>query len=227
MKIFLVKLGAFLQRLRRDQRGAVTIVQAAITGASVLVAGGTFAAATVTSGTDATQQAQQVVHQSIQNILSTMDLRGNVVAIASTTGSKGTVGQVQFTVGLATSGGAVDLTPPQPSPDNNGLPAPDSMNNIIISYTDRDQRVDNLYWTARSLGKNNGDNILDEGEQFLIIIGGNKVPGKNGGNLVDALASHLSTDSRFSIEVKASDGAVLVFDRRTPAAFDPVINFGY
>jgi archaellin len=120
-------------------------------------------------------------------------------------------------------GEPIDFTPPLTSGTDGKAPA-GSTNKVVISYKDYSQQVDDLFWTALKGGRDNGDNMLDAGEKFQIIIG-NAVASQNGGNLEDALATHhLVPDTQFTIEVKTADGATLAFQRTTPAWIDHVIN---
>jgi archaellin len=222
----LIKLIQSLRKIGGEEKGFATI-PTIIGAVSAIAVAGTLANAVVYQGSDLSQQAEQMVQETLQNIQGTYQLKGGIIATADETGSKGTIGQLTFTLALVSGGGHVDFTPPTPSAENNGLSAPDSNNTIVISYTDKYQHVDNLFWTLEQYGKNNGDNYLEEGELFQITVGGSKAAGQNGGNLVDALDTDLSTDTVFDIEVKASQGATLRIERRTPSYIDNIIDFRY
>ncbi len=215
-----------MRGIRRGQKG-ITTVQTVISGVSFLAVAGGFASAVVSAGMDASQESEQAVHEAIQNIQGTYQIKGPVIAKATTVGSSGTIGQITFTVALAGRGGIVDFTPPVPDAANNGIAGAGSQNPIVISYSDKYQHIENLYWTIARLGRNNGDNLLEDGELFQITIGGGLVPGQTGGNLIDALPAKLSTDTSFTIEMKGARGATLSFERRTPSSIDRIVNFRY
>ena len=226
MYAFCGKVIGFLQKLNRSQRG-IAAIPTIITTISFAAAAGTLGTAVVNQGNNASQQAAQVIRETVANIQGTYQLRGSVIGVASKTGSNGSLGQITFDLSLASGGGSIDFTPPNPSPDNNGLADPTSQNIIIISYTDANQHVDNLYWTLKQSGKSNGNNLLEEDEIFQITVGGSPIPGQNGGNLVNALSKPLSTDTDFEIQVQAPQGATLGIDRRTPPYFTNITNFRY
>lgn len=207
----------------REQSG-FTAIQTVIGAVALVGAAGSVAGGVVTSGTQAAEQSKQKIEQVIENIQGTFMLKGSVIGMANTTGAQGTLSQISFIVGLVIQGGAADLTPPTPSPDNSGLAGPESNNLIVISYTDDNQHVENLYWTVTKLGKDDGDNLLEGNELFQITIGGDIQPGRAGGNLVDALGIDLSPDSKFTIEMTTPQGAVLAFDRTTPSSFHRCVN---
>jgi hypothetical protein len=210
----------------KAQTGVVAI-PLVIAGVASLAVAGTVGAVVMSSGAQASDSVQQQTQDAINGIEGTMMVKGSTIAKASTTGSKGTIGQIEFTMGLVIPGGSVDFTPPDPSPENNGLAAPNSNNLIFISYTDRNQRVDNLYWTLRKMGRNINGNLLEGNQLYTVTIGGSATPGQNGGNLVDALSIPLSTYTDFTIELNTPQGIAYSFDRTTPGSINKVINFGY
>jgi hypothetical protein len=222
-------LGNFIQFLRGlvNQEKGFTAIQTAIGVVSSVAVAGTLGTAVVNSASDASEQTQQAVEQAITNIQGTYDLRGSVIGIASKTGSEGSLGQLTFSIALVSSDGAMDFTPPSPSPDNTGLAGPESKNIIVISYTDENQYVDNLYWTVSKLGSDNGDYILEGKEMYQITIGGSRVAGEKGGNLVDALNPDLSTYDKFSIDIKSPQSPILMLERTTPAYIHNIVKFGY
>lgn len=230
MNSIMTKVWATLRRIGQGQRGIASI-PLIIGGVSTLAVGATLAGTVMNAGTSASQNVDTALHDAINNEQGTIMLKGNVIGKASTTGSKGTMGQLIFTVSLASAGGSVDFTPPVPDPANTGLADPvNSTNTMVISYTDNYQHVDNLYWTINRIGRNDGSNMLTDNEMFQIVIGGSPTPGVNGGNLVNALsAKPLSTYTDFELEIKTAQGAgsTLNIQRSTPPSFNNIINFEY
>src|ERR1035441_7226271 len=142
MYSFFGKVIGFLQKFNRSQRG-IAAIPTIITTVSFVAAAGTLGTAVVNSGSQASQQAEQVIHETIANIQGTYQLRGSVIGVASKTGASGSLGQIIFDLSLASGGGSIDFTPPIPSADNSGIADPSSQNIIIISYTDANQHVSN------------------------------------------------------------------------------------
>jgi archaellin len=154
-----------------------------------------------------------------QNIIPTLELKGDVTATAGTTGANGTIKQISFTLAGVLGAKQIDFTQPTKDIASTGLAAAGSFNKVAINYYDDDQTVKNLYWTFTPLGKNNGDVMLASYESFQFIVGG-AVTGSVGGNLIDALDPDLSVNQRFTLELVTSAGVVLQIQRTTPAYID-------
>ncbi|MBN1189967.1 MAG: hypothetical protein JXA46_09455 [Dehalococcoidales bacterium] len=212
------------KRFLSQQKG-FTSLQLAIAAASSLVLAGGVTATAAFTGDDLAMEVDKQITESLTNIMGTYMIRSSIYGQAAATGSNGELGQLIFTVGIVARGGSADFTPPSPSTGNNGLAGEQSQNAIVISYTDSNQHIDNLYWTVTPIGRDDGDYLLEDNELFQITLGGGAIPGENGGNLVDALNIPLTTNTVFTIEMGSSQGAVLVFDRRTPSYLRKVTNF--
>ncbi len=121
----------------------------------------------------------------------------------------------------------MDFTPPTANltAHNGTADTSVSTNKVVISYIDKDQQVENLYWSLTNLGGGDTDNILEPNEKFQIIIGGTS-PTSGAGNLINALnqSSLLGVNKTFTIVVKTPVGAVLEIERTTPAYIDTIIN---
>jgi|WetSurMetagenome_2_1015567.scaffolds.fasta_scaffold643846_1 archaeal flagellin FlaB len=201
----------------------ITGLETAIIMIAFVVVAAVFAYTILSAGLFSTQKSQEAVYSGLEKSQSVPVIKGNVMAKAEHTGDQGYLSQLTFTLANNNGGGPMDFTPPLAS-GTNGLAPPSSPNSVVISYSDGYQKVDNLFWTFVSIGKDNGNNMLDEKEKFQIIIG-NAIAGQNGGNLVDALTvRHLGIDTKFSIEVKTPGGATLTLERNTPTWIDHVMN---
>jgi hypothetical protein len=223
-----VEMNCLLEHLKRlakwfsNGQGGFTALQTAIVMVSSVVTAGSVATVVVSSGTEAADEAQQAITETVQNLSGTFMIKGDVVGKASITGAHGTLGQIIFNVGLVLNDGAMDFTPPTADPNNNGIAGPDSRNVIILSFIDANQRVDDLYWTAAGLGKNNGDYLLEGGELFQITVG-SPAPGQNGGNLIDALNPDLSTYTNFTLEMLHAQSPAYSIEQRTPGTISKVV----
>jgi archaellin len=118
-----------------------------------------------------------------------------------------TVDAASFTLTNAMKGQAIDLTPST----GNGTAV------TVISYTDKSQHVPELTWDVTFIGKNNGDDLLEQDEQAVIRV-----------DLSIGGSGHLTTSpgtyDTFTIEVKPVTGASLILNRTLPAKIDPVMN---
>jgi len=207
--------------LSRDEKGITGLETAIILIAFVVVAA-VFAYTALSAGLFATQKSQEAVFSGLEEARSSLELRGSVTATAGTTGASGTVKQVSFIVSNVLHGETIDFT--APTADNlTGLAASGSNNRVVISYFDQNQRVDNLYWTATALGKNDSDEMLDDNEKFQITVGASSNT-SGAGNLINALGTDLGPNTKFTIEVKPPVGAVLTIERSTPAYIDTILD---
>jgi len=182
-----------------------------------------FAYTVLSAGLFSTQKSQEAVYSGLEEAQSSLELRGALIAKATTTGSSGTIGQITFTVANSLGGEPINFTAPNGT-DNDGDADSGSDNVVVISYIDTSQKKEDLYWTVTKLGNADTDDLLEDGEKFQITIGGSTTAGTDGGNLVDALTTDLSVNKQFTIEVKTPSGGILVMERTTPAYIDSVIN---
>jgi len=212
-------LKKLINRIHRQQKGITGLETAIILIAFVVVAA-VFAYTVLSAGLFTTQKSQEAVYSGLQQAQSTLELKGGVIAKNGTTGGQGTgvCDQLTFTLSLVAGGEPIDFT--VPSGGAAGI-ATGTANVVTISYIDKNQRVENLYWTKTALGVDDGDNLLSEGEKYQITIGG--VAG-GGNSLANALTPNLTANGTFTIEIKTPKGAVLDIQRTMPANLDSVNN---
>ena len=212
-----------LVSLYRGERGITGLETAIILIAFVVVAA-VFAYTVLSAGLFSTQKSQEAIYSGLEEAQSTLEIKGGVIAKAENTGANGYLSQLTFTVSNALGGEPINFTAPVAASDNTGVADTSSSNNVVvISYIDQDQRVEDLYWTVTKLGNADTDDLLESNEKFQITIG-NDTATQDGGNLVDALNPDLTVSKSFTIEVKTPVGAVLTFERTTPAYIDSVMH---
>jgi flagellin FlaB len=183
--------------LRRDERGITGLETAIILIAFVVVAS-VFAYTVLSAGIFSSQKGQEAVYSGLSEARATMEIKGSMFAH----GASGNVTEVSFTLTNAMKGQAIDLTP------NSG----GNESVTIISYTDKNQHVSNLTWGVTFIGKNNGDNLLEQDEQAVITA------------VLSGLIHSPTTYDIFTIEVKPVTGASLILNRTLPARIDPVMD---
>ena len=113
----------------------------------------------------------------------------------------------------ALAGEPVDATEPSDS-DNDGLSDSDSIHTLILTYTDKNQVVKDIYWTKAFLGNNDGDNLIEAGEKVQLTV---QLKGL-------ANANPAVADIKFDVEFRPEDGGVLVVQRTMPDIVDTVMN---
>ncbi len=125
----------------------------------------------------------------------------------------GLLTSVVLNITNAVEGEPVDLTAPSDSGDD-GVADSDGNHVMVITYTDKNQIVRDLYWEKSFLGDNDSDDLLETGERAKLTI---YLKG-----LADA--TPLVKSEGFSIEIKPAKGSVIVVDRRSPPVIDTVMN---
>ena len=125
----------------------------------------------------------------------------------------GLLTSIVLNVTNAVEGEPVDLIEPSDS-DDDGIADSDGNHVMVITYSDEDQIVRDVYWTKKFLGDNDSDDLLETSErvELTVVLKG----------LADA--TPLVKDTDFSLEIKPPIGAVLVIERRTPPLVDIVMN---
>jgi hypothetical protein len=141
------------------------------------------------------------IYQGTLAYQATLEVKGDVYAYGTGSAGNLTVTSVSFTLTNAENGQAVDLTP------NTG----NSTAVTVISYTDQNQHVSELPWTVQWIGKNNGNNLLEQDEQAVVTV------------YFSGLTTAPGTYSTFTIEVKPVTGASLIINRTLPASIAPVM----
>ena len=210
-----------LKKFINREKGITGLETAIILIAFVVVAA-VFAYTTLSAGLFSTQKSQEAVYSGLKEAQSTLELKGNVIATANTTGAAGSIKQISFTVANVLGGEAIDFT--QPTADTHtGQAASGSANKVVISYIDKNQAVNDLYWTITKLGGADSDDLLENNEKFKITIGSDTA-GAGAGNLIDALGTDLSVNTEFSLIVNTPVGAVLEIERTIPPYVDSIMN---
>jgi archaeal flagellin FlaB len=194
----LFKQKRYFKNIYKSQKGITGLETAIILIAFVVVAA-VFAYTVLSAGLFSTQKSQEAVYSGLERTQSTMELKSSVIGTASTAGDASTLTHLVFTLAIASGGNSIDFT----NPGNNGGIATGN-NSITISYIDKSQRVDNLYWSKTPVGYDNGNNLLEPNEQLQIDV------------TLSALSPGITSNSTFTIEIKTSKGAVLSFQRTMP-----------
>ncbi|MDP3063397.1 MAG: flagellin [Chloroflexota bacterium] len=202
-----------LRRLHRRQRGITGLETAIILIAFVVVAS-VFAYTVLSAGIFSAEKGKEAIHSGLETARSSMELVGPVVAKDTDADDK--INQVIFTVQNALDGEAIDLSTTTDS-DSDGLLSDEATKShvAIISYLDKNQRVDDVTWTKTQIGKGDSDNLLEPGEKMEITVVLTYVEG--GANPTVAYGE-------FTLEVKPEKGSSLTISRTIPAVVDDVID---
>ncbi|MBI4287302.1 MAG: hypothetical protein HY671_02600 [Chloroflexi bacterium] len=138
----------------------------------------------------------------------------NATAITATyQAAASKVAKISFVVSNGVGGEPIDLTVPTDAdtpPD--GAADSGSTHKAVISYRDKNQFINNLAWTKTQLGFGDSDNLLEQGEEFLIMVN------------LRALTTEIGSDTEFTLDFKPMQGGSLIMTRTIPNTVDKVMN---
>ncbi len=211
-----------LKKFIKREKGITGLETAIILIAFVVVAA-VFAYTTLSAGLFSTQKSQEAVYSGLKEAQSTLEVKGNVIATANTTGDAGSIKQISFIVANVLGGEVIDFTQPTACATATGTANTTGEHKVVINYIDQNQTVNDLYWTITKLGGSDEDDLLENNEKFKITIGG-ATAGTAPGNLIDALTTPLGPNTEFSLIVNTPIGAVLELERTIPPYIDNIIN---
>ncbi|MBT4512971.1 MAG: hypothetical protein HOC20_12300 [Chloroflexi bacterium] len=209
-------LNRFLNRMNESQKGITGLETAIILIAFVVVAA-VFAYTVLSAGLFSSQKSSEAVYAGLEEAQSTMQLDGAVMGFASTAGAD--LEWVKFTLSNALDGEAINFT--EPTYQSSGTASNSSNSVIVVSYVDKNQRIDDLYWSYKVVGDDDGDNLLEGGEKFQMTIPGSVT---DTSDFTSLLTDDISANHEFTIEIKPAAGAVMKINRTTPAYIDKVMN---
>jgi archaellin len=120
---------------------------------------------------------------------------------------------ILVTITNTLEGEPIDVSEPSDS-DADGNSDSDSGHTMILTYTDKNQVVRDVYWTKTFIGNNDGDDLLEAGEKVEIDV------------RLGALSNTYPVigDVKWDIEVRPEDGGTVVIQRIMPDIIDTVMN---
>jgi flagellin FlaB len=182
-----------IKKLHQDERG-LTALETAIILIAFIVVASVFAFTILSAGTFSTERGKEAVYAGLGEVQASMEIKGTVIARATTTGAAGTLDDVVFTVGNVVGGEPID------------------MDRVMANYRDELQYSPNISMTITFIGDNDGDQLLERGEvaQFVVDL--------------TSLTSSLTVNTEFAIELQPPKGSTISVQRVTPAYIDPVMS---
>ncbi|MGD0855943.1 MAG: hypothetical protein ABSA18_09085 [Dehalococcoidia bacterium] len=203
----MIKLMKAMQNLHREEKGMTGLETAIILIAFVTVAA-VFGYAVLSAGLFSAERGKETIYAGLNEAQSNMELSGSVIALGDNATPPTQVNKVKFTVKNAIAGVPIDMAP------NDGS----GTNKCVISLTTASQYLNNIRWSKAAIGDDNGNNLLETGEQFEITV---DLTTCNGGS---ALSPALGTYDVFNLQVKPSVGSTITIQRTLPAALDSVMD---
>ena len=222
-------LKEIMKGTKRNWKGITGLETAIILIAFVVVAS-VFAYTVLSAGIFSSQKGKEAIYSGLEEARASIEPKGSMLAYRGTVGSTDTAVKISFTVTNALAGQAIDLTPPYVATDTD-LTASGLENVCLITYIDDKQLINDAAWTVDFIGKNNGDYLLESGEQAVITVwlvnyesSAYELGGGASDPFIDAEGNLLGTYDTFTIEVKGEKGAALIQERSLPARLDAVMD---
>ncbi len=219
------------------QKGITGLETAIILIAFVVVAS-VFAFTVLSTGIFSSERSKETVYAGLEEAQSSLEPRGSLIAYTGKVSTTETIFKFTFVVSNAVAGEPIDLTPPYTVDDTGTDPdiSAGAEYVTIVSYTDKNQYLNDVPWSVAWPGYDNSDNILEVNEKAEITVWLlNRLTGTAIGD-TDSVAYQtteggmtssntiLSTNDEFTIEVKPPQGATLIIERTLPARLDTVMD---
>ena len=166
-----------------------------------------FGYAVLSAGLFSAERAKETIYAGLNEAKSNMELSGSVIGLGDNATNPPTkLDKIKFTVKNAIAGNPIDMTP------NSGATAGD--NKCVISLTTSDTYLNNIAWSTHFIGDDNGNNLLETGEQCEVTIDVSAL----------SLDSDLGANLTFSVQVKPSLGSTITIQRTLPPAIAQVMD---
>jgi flagellin FlaB len=210
----MIKLMKAMGALHRGEKGMTGLETAIILIAFVTVAA-VFGYAVLSAGLFSAERGKETIYAGLNEAKSNMELSGSVIAKSGTGVDNVSVAKILFTVKNAIAGNPIDLTP------NNGA-TNDGTNKCVISLTTKTDYLNNVRWDFVPIGDDNGNNLLETGEQFEVTVDLDHLTASD--NTSTKLSVPLTANQVFSLQVKPSLGSTITIQRQLPPAIEPVMD---
>jgi flagellin FlaB len=200
------KFAKAVANIHRGQRGMTGLETAIILIAFVTVAA-VFGYAVLSAGLFSAERGKETVYAGLQQAKANMELSGSVVVKSDNTSTQATT--ILFTVRNAIAGTPIDMT----------ANAGGNENRCVISLTTADAYYNNIEWSIAAIGADDGDALLESGEQMEVTVDLTDLGGS------PAFADPaLGTNDWFNIQVKPMLGSTMTIQRTLPAGLDPIMD---
>jgi archaeal flagellin FlaB len=196
-----------ISNIFKNERGMTGLETAIILIAFVTVAA-VFGYAILSAGLFSAERAKETIYAGLNEAKSNVEISGSVTALCdnNTTYAK----KVFFNLKNAIAGRPIDMIPCDGTSS--------AQNKCVISMSTKNDYFSNIKWTGTMMGANNGNNLLETGEQIEIGI---DLDDLGTGN---TLSSQLATNDTFSLQVKPAIGSTVTIQRTLPPALDSVMD---
>ena len=180
----------------KDKKEGITGLETAIILIAFVIVASVFAYVVLSAGLFSSQKAKEAVHAGLESTMSTIELKGDVLALVS----DNLVQEIYLYVGIPAAGTPIDFTS-----SSNGT------QKVTISYSDSDTLINSVNWTTSKLTTINADNLLDHNELFMVTV-----------DL--STTNSIGPYDQFALAIRPPDGPVLSIERTIPGRVTQYIN---
>jgi flagellin FlaB len=181
----------------RKNDAAFTGLEAAIVLIAFVVVAAVFSYVMLGAGFFTSQKAKETVHTGVDQATSSIQLSGDIIGKANTTGATGNVNSVVLTLSLTAGNNPVD------------------MDKLVVSWTTPTNYVSNIYHGVNgtdysfitNIGA--GNNLLEKNEKVTVTL--------------DLGADTLTVNQKGTLEIKPATGAVLPITITAPPTIEAVM----
>jgi flagellin FlaB len=195
-----------LSKLYRSEKGMTGLETAIILIAFVTVAA-VFAYAVLSAGLFSAERSKETLYYALNESKSNIELSGSIIG-RSDNGTQ-YLKSIYFSVKNAIAGHPVDLTPCDGTEN--------ATNKCVISLSTKSDYISNVKWTRTAVGYDNGNNLLEQGEQFEIIVDFTDLGSHS-------LSENVSINDSINIQVKPVLGSYITIQRTLPPALEPIMD---
>ena len=165
-----------------------------------------FGYAVLSAGLFSAERGKETIYAGLKTAQSNLEVSGSVIAKSA---NNTTVSQILVTVKNAVAGQPIDMTPCDGTAN--------ATNKTVISLSTSSEYLNNIKWNTNALGANDGDALLEVGEQLEINI-----------DLADlgltAMVNPISVNGKFNVQIKPSLGSTITVQRTLPAGLEPAMD---
>jgi flagellin FlaB len=177
-----------------------------------------FGYAVLSAGLFSAERGKETIYAGLQQAKANMEVSGSVIVMSTNQ----TATTVKITVRNAIAGTPIDMTPPiARTPDGHAAIGGPGTNRCVLSLTTATDYENNIEWATEPIGSDDGDALLEAGEQLEITIDLAALKDANH----DALTiTPLGVNSWFNIQVKPTQGSTMTIQRTLPAGLDDIMD---
>jgi flagellin FlaB len=196
-----------LTKLYKNEKGMTGLETAIILIAFVTVAA-VFGYAVLSAGLFSAERGKETIYAGLAEAKSNLEVSGS--AIGKSDNATQYLKSIYFSLKNAAAGSPIDLTP------CNGTA--NAANKCVISLVTKSDYLSNVKWTKTAVGNDNGNNLLEQGEQYEILVDLTDLGDNN------TLSENLTVNQSFSLQVKPAIGSTITIQRTLPPALEPIID---